>query len=162
MKKMGKYIENYSFHQSYNKWCNYIYVFLCFYIQDCRIFVSFYCTFPLWVQIPLDTTLCDEVCQWFAAGLSPGTPVSFTNKTDRHDITEILLNVVLNTITLTLLYNHFFSQCSEFCFQYCFFLSFSCDTNLPVIEFRLVRGINSGYCFLQMKWQFFLRRNYSI
>jgi hypothetical protein len=27
-------------------------------------------------------------------------PVSPTNKTDRHDITEILLEVVLNTITL--------------------------------------------------------------
>ena len=26
---------------------------------------------------------------------SPGTPVSSTNKTDRHDITEILLKVVL-------------------------------------------------------------------
>jgi hypothetical protein len=35
--------------------------------------------------------------QWF----SPGTPVSFTNKTDHHDITEILLKVALNTITLT-------------------------------------------------------------
>jgi hypothetical protein len=32
---------------------------------------------------------------WFA----PGTPVSFTNKTDCHDITEILLKVALNTIT---------------------------------------------------------------
>ena len=32
--------------------------------------------------------------RWF----SPGTPVSFTNKTDRHDITKILLKVVLNTI----------------------------------------------------------------
>jgi hypothetical protein len=30
------------------------------------------------------------------------TPVSSTNKTDHHDITEILLKVVLNTITLTL------------------------------------------------------------
>ena len=29
------------------------------------------------------------------------TPVSSTNKTDRHDITEILLKVALNTITLT-------------------------------------------------------------
>ena len=28
-----------------------------------------------------------------------GTPVSSTNKTDRHDITEILLKVALNTIT---------------------------------------------------------------
>jgi hypothetical protein len=32
---------------------------------------------------------------------SPGTPVSSINKTDRHDITEILPNVELNTITLT-------------------------------------------------------------
>ena len=29
---------------------------------------------------------------------SPGNPVSSTNKTDRHDITEILLKVALNTI----------------------------------------------------------------
>jgi hypothetical protein len=32
---------------------------------------------------------------------SPGTPVSSTNKTDRHDITEILLKVSLNTTILT-------------------------------------------------------------
>jgi hypothetical protein len=32
--------------------------------------------------------------QWF----SPDTPVSSTNKTNRHDITEILLKVALNTI----------------------------------------------------------------
>ena len=43
------------------------------------------------------TTLCDKVDQWF----SLGTPVSSTNKTDRHDIIEILLNVALNTITIT-------------------------------------------------------------
>jgi hypothetical protein len=59
----------------------------------------------LWVQIPLrqgvlDTTLCDKVYQWLATGLwfSPGIPVSSTNKTDRHDITGILLKVALNTI----------------------------------------------------------------
>ena len=47
----------------------------------------------------LDTTLCDKVCQWLAAGqwFSLGTPVSSTNKTDRHDITEILLKEPLNT-----------------------------------------------------------------
>jgi hypothetical protein len=33
----------------------------------------------------------------------PGTPVSSTNKTDCHDITEILLKVALNIIALTLL-----------------------------------------------------------
>ena len=61
----------------------------------------------LWVRIPtrrdvLDTTLCDEACQWLATGrwFSPGTPVSFTNKTDRHDITEKLLKMALNTINL--------------------------------------------------------------
>jgi hypothetical protein len=35
-------------------------------------------------------------------GIPLGTPVSSPNKTDRHDITEILLKVALNTITLTL------------------------------------------------------------
>jgi hypothetical protein len=35
---------------------------------------------------------------WF----SPGTQVSTTNKTDQHDIDEILLKVALNTITITL------------------------------------------------------------
>jgi hypothetical protein len=34
--------------------------------------------------------------------VSPRTLVSFTNKTDSHDIAEILLNVALNTMTLTL------------------------------------------------------------
>jgi hypothetical protein len=35
--------------------------------------------------------------QWF----SPGSSVSSTNKTDRHNITEILLNAALNTIKRT-------------------------------------------------------------
>jgi hypothetical protein len=49
------------------------------------------------------TTLCDKICQWLATGqwFSPGPPVSSNNKTDRHDITEILLKVALNTINLT-------------------------------------------------------------
>ena len=44
----------------------------------------------------LDTTLCDNVCQCFATDRW-FSPVS-SNKTDRHDITELLLNVILNTI----------------------------------------------------------------
>ena len=57
----------------------------------------------LWVRISIrawSTTLCGKVCQWLAIGqwISPGPPVSSTNKTDRHDITEILLKVALNTI----------------------------------------------------------------
>jgi hypothetical protein len=48
----------------------------------------------------LDTTLCDKVCQWLAGcrWFSPDTPVSSTNKADRHAIAEILLNVSLSTI----------------------------------------------------------------
>jgi len=72
----------------------------------------------VWVRIPLmrgvlDTTVCDKVCQWFAAGRwhSPSIPISFTNETDHHDITEILLKVALHTITQTLT---FFSDLSLF------------------------------------------------
>jgi hypothetical protein len=63
-------------------------------------------TLMLWVRMSIRvrwTTLCDKVCQWLATGrwFSLDPPVSTTNKTDRHEITEILLKVVLNTITLT-------------------------------------------------------------
>ena len=53
----------------------------------------------LW-RVVLDTTLCDKVCLWLTTSrwFSPGTSVSSTNKSDRHDITEILLKVALNTI----------------------------------------------------------------
>jgi hypothetical protein len=68
------------------------------------------CLLPLklWARTPLnrgvlDTTICDNVCQWLATcqWFSPCTPASFTNKSDRHDITEILLKVALNTINQT-------------------------------------------------------------
>jgi hypothetical protein len=57
----------------------------------------------LWVQISIRAkcaTLCDKVCQWLATGqwFSPGPSISSTNKTDCHEITEILLKVALNTI----------------------------------------------------------------
>ena len=48
-----------------------------------------------------DTTLCDKVCQLLATGRR-FSPVSSTNKTDCHDITEILLKVALNIITHSL------------------------------------------------------------
>ena len=43
------------------------------------------------------------ICLWLATGcwFFPGHPVSSTNKTDRHEITEIFLKVVLNTIKQT-------------------------------------------------------------
>ena len=45
----------------------------------------------------LYTTSCDKVCQWLVTGRW-FSPVSSTNKTDHHDIIEILLKVALITI----------------------------------------------------------------
>jgi hypothetical protein len=43
----------------------------------------------------LNTTLFDKGCRWLATGLEffPDTLASSINKTDHHDITEILLKV---------------------------------------------------------------------
>jgi hypothetical protein len=55
------------------------------------------CLLPLtlWVRIPLRqfvlyATLCEQVCQWLTTGrwFFPGTPVSSTNRTNRHDKTK--------------------------------------------------------------------------
>jgi hypothetical protein len=66
------------------------------------------CLSPLLLSVRISikarcTTLCDKVCQWLATDrwFSPGPLVSSTNKTDSHDITEILLKVALNTIKQT-------------------------------------------------------------
>jgi hypothetical protein len=78
---------------SYGSW---IYNYLC---------NQFLSALTLWVRTTLrrgelNTTLCDKVFQWLVTGrwFSPGSPVSSTNKTDRHDLTEILLKVSINTI----------------------------------------------------------------
>jgi len=76
---------------SYGSW---IYNYLC---NQCLL------PLMLWVRFSIRmrcTTLCDKVCQWPPTGrwFSPCPPVSSTNKTDRHDIAEILLKVALNTI----------------------------------------------------------------
>ena len=54
----------------------------------------------LWVRIPLMRWY--NIMWWSWTWFSSGSPVSSTNKTDRHDLTEILLKVALNTLTLTL------------------------------------------------------------
>ena len=65
-------------------------------------FYNYLCLSPLvlWVRILIrarSTTLCDKFCPWLATGpwFSLSTLVSSTNKTDRHDMTEILLKVTL-------------------------------------------------------------------
>ena len=77
--------------------CSWIYNYLC---NQCLspLTLSFRIPFRRGV---FDTTLCDQVDQWLAAGRW-FSPVSSINKTDRHDITEILLKVALKTIILTL------------------------------------------------------------
>ena len=57
----------------------------------------------LWVLISIRVrcrALCEKVCQWLAIGrwFSRCPPVSPINKTDRHDIAEILSKEVLKTI----------------------------------------------------------------
>ena len=49
----------------------------------------------------LNTTLCDKVCQLLATGqwFSPGAPVSSTNKSEHHDLTEILFKVALSVVS---------------------------------------------------------------
>ena len=49
-------------------------------------------------------------CQWLAAGrwFSPDSSVSSNNKSDCHDITEILLKVELSTNTLTITHSRVF------------------------------------------------------
>ena len=64
--------------------------------------------FKLWVRIPLNRGVSRYNIMWWSlsvtwqvGGFSLGTPISSTNKNDRHDITEILLKVSSSTITLT-------------------------------------------------------------
>jgi hypothetical protein len=72
----------------------------------------------LWVRILIRaryTTLCDKGCHWLPTGrwFSLDPPDSSTNKTYRHDITEILLKVALNTIKQR---NIFMYKCKFFFF----------------------------------------------
>jgi hypothetical protein len=68
----------------------------------CYQFVDFMSIYLRFWRGVLDATLCDKVWHCLMAGrwFSPDTPISSTKKTDRHDISEVLLKVALNTITL--------------------------------------------------------------
>ena len=61
----------------------------------------------VYVNIGVGVLISVSACPWF----SPGTLVSSTNKTDHHDITEILLKVAFSTITLKIYINN--SECNN-------------------------------------------------
>ena len=90
------YRRGLSWSWSYGSW---IYNYMC---NQC------FSTLTLWVWIPfrrgVQHYMLTFVILWLAGGLwlSSGTPVSSTNKTDRHEIIAIMLKVMLNTITLIL------------------------------------------------------------
>ena len=74
-----------------NRYGSWIYNYLCNMCLSPLMFL-------VWISIRARcTTLFDKVCQWLATGrwFSQGPQVSSANKTDRHDITEILLKVAL-------------------------------------------------------------------
>ena len=64
----------------------------------------------LWVRT-LFMVMCTRYIMWSlsvtynSSVFSLGTPVSYTNKTDHHKITVILLKVVLSTINLEFIYD---------------------------------------------------------
>jgi hypothetical protein len=69
-----------------------------------RSYLSFYCEGPSW-SWSYGSWIYNYICNQCLSPLTLwvrilGITVSSTNKTDRHDITEILLKVALNTITL--------------------------------------------------------------
>jgi hypothetical protein len=84
-----------------------IYLLLCFFLLWCwtplstifQLYSGNKMSVPITTDVVISnldqgcTTLCDKICQWLPTGrlFSPGPPVSSTNKTDRHCITEILL-----------------------------------------------------------------------
>ena len=58
------------------------------------------CLSPLKLWIHGDTTLYDKVCQWLVTGRWFSL-ASSTNKTELHDITEIMLKMALSNIKLS-------------------------------------------------------------
>ena len=103
---------------SYGSW---IYNYLC---NQCLSPLKLWVWTPL-KRVVLNTTLCGKVCKKFTTGrwFFPAFPVSFTNKTDRHDITEILLKVALNPLNQTkpnVLYFSVFRLVNYYCFFWLF------------------------------------------
>ena len=92
-----------------------------------------------WSTGVLDTTLCDKLCQWLATG-QRFSPVSSTNKTDHHNITEILLKVVLNTINLCLV----ITIKNSFIYIYIYMDVVEWSRVLDVMVLQCINGVGSN------------------
>jgi hypothetical protein len=134
-------------------YCSWIYNYIC---NQC---IS---PLMLWVRISIrarSTVLCDKVCRWLATDrwCSPCPPVSSTNKTDRHDIAEILSKVALNTIKQT--NKHIADTCMWyvfFCFGYLVMpFGFLAPENFWIIWLcnLLNSGVNDGGYFRNTSWE---------
>jgi hypothetical protein len=95
----GEIMVRYKLHHTFNRAIVVMIVIMVVGFTTTCVISAYYhwgCEFELcsWQGV-LDTTLCDKAYQWLATGqwFSPGIPVSSTNETDRHDITEILLKM---------------------------------------------------------------------
>ena len=75
------------------------------YCIECNLFSPWYSWTIAHLVLSNNHTLAHTLTQWLATGrwFSPGIPISSTNKTDHHDLTEIVLKVVLTIVTLTMM-----------------------------------------------------------
>ena len=101
-------LQNYTIYENSCHYCVHVHPWL---LQQGCLFLLLMCTCssvrgsnepskPIRIKkIHSHLIICDKGCQWLTAGRW-FSPVSSTNKTDRHDISEILLKVVLNIINL--------------------------------------------------------------
>jgi hypothetical protein len=121
-----------------------------------------------WVRIPFMARCTRFVNDLF----SPGTPVSSTNKTDRHDIKEILLKVALNTTNKTYIFQWIFAYkfiviwtCFPFIYQFRdgIFLHVPISWQNIAFIYQFRGGIFSSctnfvieYSLLSISWQYSL------
>ena len=100
-----------------------IYVNYTYWILEFINFLIFLWNILLYTKIT--TTF---VSDWRQVGGFLQVPVSPTNKTDRHDITEILLKVALNTT----------NQPTATCYS---FLCLVCETYLELMKYKVLRKV---------------------
>jgi hypothetical protein len=88
----------------------------------------------------------------FVSGLwfSPGSSI---NKTDRHDITEILLKVALNTITLILTYEWMFV------FTKCFYLHVFCFFGIVQVQSIMKKILHNKTSSCELLKPILIRKN---